>query len=225
MPEFVLSRETTEATIPSWVVDLDSFIRWADSSDFPTEGRYSFIRGRIRADLSMEQLFSHNRLNVRITTALDTLVVALALGYVFGDKARLRNSVADLSVEPDMMFVSLEAVEMGRVVLTEGAADGYVLVDGTPEVAIEVVSDSSVTKDTVELRSAYFDAGIREYWLIDGRGDTVAFDILRRGPKKFVETKPQAGGWLKSVVFGHSFRITQAVDRLGNPQYTLEHRA
>ena len=35
------------------------------------------------------------------------------------------------------------------------------------------------------------------------------------------ETRKQ-GGWLKSVVFGKSFRLTRRTDRSGNPQFTLE---
>src|SRR5687768_136433 len=115
MAGIVLENERT--TIPAWVGDPKSFLRWADSPAFPTVGRYSFIRGQVHVDLSLEQLLIHNRLKVRITSALDTLATTFALGYVFGDRARLRNTVADLSVEPDITFVSYEARRTGRVTL------------------------------------------------------------------------------------------------------------
>jgi Uma2 family endonuclease len=223
MADVVLDHERT--TIPGWVGDLKSFVTWAASPEFPPVGRYSFICGQIRVDLSPEQLFVHNRLKLRITTSLDTLVSSLGLGYVFTDRARLRNKAAALSVEPDVSFVSFSSRASGRAAFRECGESGYDLIDGSPELVVEVVSDSSVAKDTVDLRLAYYEAGIREYWLVDGRGDRVSFNLLRRGSKKFVETEPQAGGWLKSVVLGHSFRITQLIDRLGNPQYTLELRA
>jgi hypothetical protein len=35
---------------------------------------------------------------------------------------------------------------------------------------------------------------------------------------------PADDGWLRSAVFGLSFRITQGVDALGLPRFRLEHR-
>jgi Uma2 family endonuclease len=89
---------------------------------------------------------------------------------------------------------------------------------------VEVVSDSSEDKDLVKLRSDYFRAGIPEYWIVDARDGALNFDILKRGSRGYTTTRTQADGWLKSAVFGRSFRLTQATDPLGNPQFTLEHR-
>ena len=50
---------------------------------------------------------------------------------------------------------------------------------------LEVVSDGSVRKDTVVLRRAYWEAGVREYWLVDARRDPPSFDILRSTSKAF----------------------------------------
>ncbi|MCI0358573.1 MAG: Uma2 family endonuclease [Planctomycetaceae bacterium] len=43
---------------------------------------------------------------------------------------------------------------------------------------LEVVSDTSVVKDTQELRSLYWLAGIQEYWLVDARA-ALSFDTLK----------------------------------------------
>ena len=88
------------------------------------------------------------------------------------------------------------------------------------DMALEVVSDSSVLKDTVTLRDLYAQAGIPEYWLVDVRGERVVFDIFRLTAKGYVATRKQ-GGWLKSAVFGKSFRLLQQTDNLGKPEYTL----
>jgi Uma2 family endonuclease len=210
--------------VPSWVNDLASFSRWAESPEFPETGRVSYIQGDVWMDMSMEQLFTHNQLKVVIAAALQSMVRTLSMGYLFGDGARFRNGDADLSVEPDAMFASFDAIRSGRAKITEGAEDGFMYLEGGPDWVLEVVSDSSVQKDTVDLRTAYYEAGVAEYWLVDARGDGVAFDILKRGPRGYTSTRPQAGGWLKSVVFGKLFRITKTSDPLGNPQFTLEHR-
>jgi Uma2 family endonuclease len=211
-------------TVPAWVHDLASFSRWCESAEFPETGRISYIQGDVWMDMSMEQLFTHNQVKIVIAAALQAMVRALAIGYLFGDGARFRNGDADLSVEPDAIFASFDAIRSGRAILTEGAEEGYMYVEGSPEWVLEVVSESSVRKDTVDLPPVYFEAGITEYWLIDARGKTVHFDLLKRGPKGYTATRPQAGGWLKSTVFGKSFRITQAIDPLGHPRFTLEHR-
>lgn len=210
--------------VPGSIVDLESFSEWVDSPEFPEVGRISFIHGDVVVDSSMEQLFTHNNVKQRITSTLDALVTALGSGYVFSDRARLHNVVAGLSVEPDLMFVSFNAIETGAVTLAEGAIDGFVRVDGSPEIVVEVVSDSSEKQDTVELREAYFQAGILEYWLVDGRTERASFEILRRTAKGFSASRLHSGGWVKSAVFNKSFRLVQAADRLGNPQFTLESR-
>jgi Uma2 family endonuclease len=85
------------------------------------------------------------------------------------------------------------------------------------------VSDSSVRKDTQWLRQDYWIAGIREYWLVDARKEPLVFDILRHTPKGYRAT-PKKDGWLKSNVFGKSFRLTYETSESGDPDYTLEVR-
>jgi Uma2 family endonuclease len=127
-----------------------------------------------------------------------------------------------LSTEPDGTFVSFESLRRGRIELVEGA-EGFIELEGTPDMVLEVVSASSVEKDTVVLRELYWQAGVPEYWLVDARGERLQFDILRRRPDGYVETRTQAG-WLKSAVFGKSFRLSSSLDELGHPEYTLSVR-
>ena len=87
---------------------------------------------------------------------------------------------------------------------------------------LEVVSDSSEKKDNQTLFEAYFDAGVSEYWLVDARGKVIEFNIYKRGAKKFSVIKPQPSGWVKSAVFGKSFRLMRGTDATGNPEFTLE---
>jgi Uma2 family endonuclease len=88
---------------------------------------------------------------------------------------------------------------------------------------LEVVSDSSVRKDTQQLREGYWEAGIREYWLVDARKEPLVFDILRHTPKGY-RPSPKKDGWIKSNVFGKTFRLIQETNESGDPEYTLEMR-
>src|SRR5262245_21225501 len=211
-----------KSTIPPWVTDQASFREWARSDEFPKEGHFAFLNGILWADTTMEQLFTHNRVKTRVTSALDQLVAAEDLGYFFSDRALLSHAAARLSAEPDAFFVTYESVEAGRARLIEGASEGHVEVEGSADLVIEVVSTGSVEKDTVELPILYFAAGISEYWLIDARKAAPTFDLFRRGSRAFAASRRQAGGWLKSNVFGRSFRLTRGTDRLRRPTYTLE---
>lgn len=207
--------------IPDNITTLDAFCDWTASRDFPQHGRFSFIRGKIWMDLEMELLILHNLLKLDIAAVLRAISRAEKLGYVFTDRAFLKNAIVGLATEPDGLFVSFESIREFRAELIEGKGEGLMIVVGTPDMALEIVSSSSVRKDTVELRELYWQAGVAEYWLVDARQEPVKFDILKHGPKGYVATR-KVGGWLKSEVFGRSFRITQQKDELGNPQFTLE---
>ena len=114
-------------------------------------------------------------------------------------------------------------MQSGRLRFVEGSEGGIIELEGTPDMALEVVSGSSVTKDTVRLRDLYWRAGVAEYWLVDARSKTPQFEILRHTPTGYVAVEPR-DGWLLSAVFGHAFRLMQDVDPLGKPQYQLETR-
>ena len=178
-------------------------------------------------DPNMERL-AHNKLKGKIAAVLTALAEVADSGQFLGDRMLLTNVPAALSTEPDGMFISHRAVRSGRVRLERG--EEAVEVEGSPDMVLEVISPSSVEKDTVVLRDLYWRAGVREYWLADprergvsgrnGEGGAVDLDILRRGPKGFVATRKYRG-WVRSDVFGKSFRLTREADALGYPVYTL----
>ncbi len=205
--------------IPTWVVDHSSFRRWVHSDEFPERGRICYFNGEVWVDMSKEQVFSHNQVKHEYALTLGGLVKAGRLGRYFPDELLLSNVDEEFTCQPDGVFVSREGLRE-RVRLVPGAREGYLELEGTPDMVLEVVSASSVTKDTVTLRELYWKAGIPEYWLVDARGERLAFDILRHTAKGYIATRRQ-GGWLRSAVFGHSFRLTRQDDELGNPEYNL----
>jgi Uma2 family endonuclease len=214
---------TGEVRIPAWVVDLASFRRWAYSDDFPERGRFSYLGGELWADLTMEQIFSHNQVKGEFAIVVGSLVKADGAGLFLHDRAFLSNPAADLSTEPDGMFISWSTLDAGRARLVEGKEEGYVEVEGTPDMVLEVVSPSSFPKDTIHLRELYWKAEIPEYWLVDAQGTSPRFDILHRGTKRYITTRGQAG-WLRSSIFGKAFQLTQQSGPRGYPQYTLSVR-
>ena len=205
--------------IPHFVDDLESFRRWARSDEFPERGRFSHLNGELWVDAMPEQLFTHNQVKGEFAIVLGGMMKSDHLGRYFHDRTLLTNAEAGLSTEPDGTLVSYASPKRDRVRLLE-AEEGFLELEGTPDMVLEVVSSTSVEKDTVVLRELYWQADIPEYWLVDARGDRLQFDILRRRPTGYVATRTQAG-WLKSAVFGKSFRLSSRPDELGHPEYTL----
>ena len=220
MVTFVI--ESDQVSVPEWVTDLDSFRRWADSEEFPDAGRVCYLNGEVWVDMSKEQIFTHVEVKTEIVGVLRPLVKTARLGRLLGDGVFLSNIDANFAVVPDAVFVSHAALQ-DRVRLLEGKKGGYVEMEGAPDMVLEVVSDSSVRKDTQQLRQDYWTAGIREYWLVDARKDPLVFDILRHAPKGY-RTTPKKDGWIKSNVFGKSFRLTKGTSDHGDPEFTLEVR-
>jgi Uma2 family endonuclease len=215
--------ESQVVRVPDWVEDLSSFRRWSQSDEFPDDGRIAFLDGGVWVDMSKEQVFTHNQVKGEYNRVLGSLAKDERRGRYFPDGLRLTSIAADFSVVPDGTFVSFESLESGRVQLIEGAQEGYVELEGTPDMTLEIISASSVEKDTEILRDAYWRARIGEYWLADARGERPRFDILRYTQRGYVPTRKQ-GGWIKSAVFGKSFRLIAGTDALDHPEYTLEIR-
>lgn len=85
---------------------------------------------------------------------------------------------------------------------------------------MEIVSPSSIKKDKVQLRRAYYLAGIEEYWIVDVLGKEIEFQLLTRGENEYVAAKPR-DGWLGSPTFDREFRLVRGRDSDDSWQYTL----
>jgi Uma2 family endonuclease len=212
--------------IPASALTLDGFRAWAKSDDFPERGRISFIYPEVFVDMSPEELQTHGQVKLAITLALGALVQKHDLGQFYPDRTLVTNEAAGLSTEPDSSFVTWEGLESGRVQLIprEEEPEQFLEVQGTPDWVMEIVSNTSVRKDTRRLREAYHRAGVPEYWLIDARGRDIAFEVLRHTPAEYVSAAGRSG-WQRSDVIGRLFRLQRQRGRLGLWRYTLQGRA
>lgn len=213
--------ENSKIFIPGWVNSLAEFRHWAETDEYPQSGWVSYLNGKIWVDASMEELLSHNRVKVAFTGMFYVLLGQHTVGSFVGDRMLLVHEPANLSTEPDGLFHTWETVKAGRLRLIPGKKAGFMVLEGTPDIVLEIISEGSVTKDEVTLRDLYWKAGIAEYWLVDARADEVRFDILRHS-KDGYEPTPLADGWLRSDILARSFRIEKSLDPLGLPQYAVQ---
>jgi Uma2 family endonuclease len=218
MSTFVV--DDASVTIPASVVDLDSFRDWLRSDEFPESGRISFYHGQVWVNRSKEQIFSHNQVKNEIAFVLTGLSKRKKIGRYFPDGVYLSNPDAGLSCQPDGVFVLRTTLDAGRIRLIEGSQEGFVELEGSPDLVIEIVSRGSVEKDAKTMLDLYWQADIEEYWLVDARGTKPQFTIYQSSAKGFAPLKSR-GGWTKSRVLGESFRLTATVDERGDPEFTL----
>jgi Uma2 family endonuclease len=212
--------------IPMDLASLDGFRRWALSDGFPQRGRIDFVAGKVEVDMSPEDLFCHGKLKIFLVVKLFPLVESSGAGHLFSDSTRVSSHLGDLSVEPDIVFVSHQSLESGRVKLTPKAGDNsrYVEIEGAPDLIVEIVSDSSVTKDTERLPQAYARAGVREFWLADARKEPLVFEIYHLVGGSFRQAEAGLEGFLRSEVFEHHFRLDGQRDADGFWKFDLVER-
>lgn len=203
------------------ITSLEEFIAWRESDDCPKQGRFAWIDGTLWVDLMTEQLYTHNQVTLAIAAILYPLT--FDSGRFFPDGADLANRGVGLMTTPDGVYVSFASFEAGRVHEAPNRDRvGVIRLEGTPDMVLEIVSDSSEVKDAVTLPARYYAAGIPELWRVDARGE-LRFEILCRDDAGYQHaTVPD--GWCRSAVFGRDFRLSAGNDQRGRPRYTLEHR-
>jgi Uma2 family endonuclease len=192
-----------EIRIPHGITDNAAFLRWATSKDAPEKGKYAYLGDHLWIDASMETLF-HNQIKSIIARHVGLWVEQQELGDYFDDGMLMSRPDLEFSSQPDGMFVSNESWNSGRAKLQQ--SDKSLVILGSPDMVLEVISKSSTIKDQKTKKVLYHRAGIKEYWLVDSRLETPYLVIYRHAAKTYVPVKATRG-WVKSQVLGATFRL------------------
>lgn len=215
-----------DLVIPVAALSLAGFRRWAHSSAFPERGRIDFLAGNVEVDMSPEDLFTHGEPKRAIAVALGLMVVEGNLGHMFIDRTRVSSMAAGLSVEPDIAVVLWDSVRQGRARWVPSASqeqDRFVEIEGAVDLAVEIVSNSSVQKDTRRLPVLYARAGVPEYWLVDARETSIVFQIWCAQDGAYVLEAADGEAWIFSRLLGKHFRLVRERTPVGTWRYRLEH--
>jgi len=209
-----------QVIIPAWVKDLDSFRRWRFSAEAPDGGDFALLDSYLWVDLTREEFLTHNQVKAACDFAIMSIVMAASLGRYVPDRMIFTNAEANLNTEPDGLFFAWETLRGGRLRLVQREGQGVMELEGSADLVLEIVSKTSVRKDTVLLRDLYFKAGIQEYWLVDVRDGAVRFEILQRTQEGYVAA-PATDGWMASKVLGKKFQLQKKSDPLGHAQFVV----
>lgn len=200
---------------------LEAFRSWVLSDAVPEKLRVSYLNGRITVDMSKEEILTHAEVKAEIGIVMGSLIRTLDFGKVYINGVLLTDIEADVSNNPDMVAISWPSLESDKVRFVSAKKGEHAMeIEGSPDWVLEIVSRSSVTKDTRDLRHAYHQAGIREYWLVDARGSEIDFRILHWRKAGYVSA-PSSDGWLRSRVFPFAFQLSRTRDRRGGWNYKL----
>ncbi|MFP5286959.1 MAG: Uma2 family endonuclease, partial [Thermoanaerobaculia bacterium] len=186
--------------IPATARSFEGFRRWTRSSRFPEQGRIDYIGGHIEVDMSPEDLHKHGLVKTTIAGVLFDRIMLRELGDVYIDRARVAVPGPKLSVEPDVVVVLWESIDSGRVREIPRKIkrpESYIELEGSVDLVVEVISDSSVGKDRTLLPPQYAAAGVPELWLVDVRRG-LRFEVHVLEGEGYRLLAADADGWLRS---------------------------
>ena len=177
---------TLQPASPPSGLTYEEFLEWADE-DIHAE----WIDGEI---IVMSPASSrHQRLNIYLGTILECYVDFHQLGSVFGPPFQMKPAAELPGREPDLLFVA--AANEHRI------KDNHL--DGPADLAVEIVSRESRTRDTIDKFNEYEAGGVAEYWILDPERQEARFYVLREG--RYVETK-LSGTFFESAIL-KGFRL------------------
>jgi len=178
--------------------------------------------------MSPEDLHTHGKLKVELVRVLADRVFPMDLGELYTDRARVSCPDVDLSAEPDVVFVTNESLDTGRVRLVPrvgGGADRYIELEGPPDLIVEIVSDASVRKDSERLPGLYYAAGVREFWLVDARFAELVFRIHQPGASGYEPAPASVDGFQHSAVLDRWYQLHRVRNRHGRIAFELHESA
>lgn len=135
---------------------------YKDYLSLPTDAwQYEVIHGRLFMNPAPAPI--HQRIVRELLTALTTFLRQHPLGEVFPAPTDVLIPGKAEPVQPDLVFVAAERMD----IVTRRA------IEGTPDLAVEVLSPSNWMDDRGVKFSLYAEMGVREYWIVDPDERTV----------------------------------------------------
>lgn len=160
-----MARQYTEPTVDSerhLRMSYEDYTAWTDEDTFS-----EWVDGEVTVFMPPDVL--HNSVALFLASVLNLFIDLRNLGKVLAAPFEMKLRGGRSYREPDLLFVSREHLDR---------LDGQRL-NGPADLAIEIVSDESVTRDRREKFAEYALAGIQEYWLVDSREGQRAFNPYR----------------------------------------------
>jgi len=148
---------------------VDVRLTYEDYAALPDErGRYQLIEGDLFVTPSPST--GHQRVSRNLGLVLAAFVKEHRLGAVFYAPIDVIVS-RDTVVVPDIVFLGRDRMHL---VSERG-------IEGGPDLVVEILSPKTRRMDRITKMRLYANAGVREYWLVDPKAQTIEAFALERG--------------------------------------------
>ena len=163
-------------------------LTYDDLESIPQEregDRHELIDGELivtPSPIPIHQIISSN-----IAYALERIVREQRLGRVLAAPIDIRFTPDNVLI-PDIIFIALDRLHVV----------GPKTVDAPPDLVVEILSPGTRQRDLSVKRDLYARFGVREYWVVDPAGRTVA--VYEQVGNGYRSVPPLQGGVIQSVV-------------------------
>lgn len=149
-----------------------------------------WVNGEVILKMPIDE--AHDALQALMRQVVELFVKRRKLGRVYGPNFTTRLALAKKVVrrDPDVMFVS--TASQARATRT--------VLDGPPELIVEIVSPESEFRDINEKYLEYEEAGVREYWIVNPASQQTHLFVYDDKTRSFARREPDAEGRLISSV-------------------------
>lgn len=145
---------------------------------------------------------AHQHVAVFLITLLSQYAQVKKLGCVLCEPYQMKPSADLPGRAPDILFVSSERQHLLKKTHLDGPAD----------LAVEIISPESRSRDRGEKYYEYEQGGVREYWLIDPLRKSAEFYVL--GPdQRYQPVQPTDGIFASTALPGLQMRVQWLWDR------------
>lgn len=114
----------------------------------------------------------HQRLSHRLNQILSDFVIKNNLGEVMYAPIDVVLTESN-KPQPDILYISKERLKIIK--------EKYI--DGAPDLIVEILSPSTISRDRVEKSRLYYTHGVQEYWLVDPDAEIV--EVFTPGEKNW----------------------------------------
>jgi Uma2 family endonuclease len=148
---------------------------YQDYLKMPEDKRYELIEGELFMTPSPKM--DHQRISLRLVSRMARFVEEKGLGEVLEAPADVYLDEESV-VQPDILFISKDRINI----------IGEDNVRGAPDLVIEILSESTAYRDTIQKKMLYARFGIKEYWIAAPREKFIEVYVLKNKEYALVKT-------------------------------------
>ncbi len=164
-------------------------LTYDDLCQIPDDGhRYEIIDGELLVSPSPAR--RHQKVAGRLHLLIGNLIEANGAGEVYFAPVDVRLTPHDV-VQPDLLFIRADR---------RGIYQASGVVEGPPDLVVEILSPATRTVDQVRKAALYARAGVPEYWIVDPDGEELVPQRLVDG--QYERISPVEGVFHSGVVPG-----------------------